>query len=78
MHHHVFSEQSPPQPYDLEFNMAEASVFLCDNASLAVIGWSRDVDDDDDDDGNAKTSHHLFTAYHKTYVFEALKMHKFV
>lgn len=59
----------------MEFNMAEASVFLCDNASLAIIGWSRDVDDDD---GDAKNSHHLFIAYHKTYIFEALKMHKFV
>lgn len=49
--------------------MAEASVFLCDSASLAIIGWSRDVDDDD---GDAKNSHHLFIAYHKTYICEAL------
>ena len=52
-HYHVFSEHLPLQPYGLEFNVAEACVFLCDNASLMVASWSRE-----DDDGDAKDSHH--------------------
>ena len=45
--------------------MAEAVVFLCDNAPLMVVSWSRD--DDDGDDGDVKNSHHLFMACHKPY-----------
>lgn len=58
-HYHVFSEHLPLQPYGLEFNVAEACVFLCDNASLMVASWSRE-----DDDGDAKNSHHFFMACH--------------
>lgn len=61
-HYHVFSEHFPLQPYGLEFNVTEAFVFLCDNASPMVVSWSRD-----DDDGDAKNSHHLFMACHKPY-----------
>lgn len=78
MHHHGFFEQMPCQPYDLKFGMAEASMFLCDDVFLAVIGWSRGSDNDNDADDDTKIGITCLVLTTNCTLFETPKIHKFV